>query len=841
MMRVADSAVCAPMSAVSGSASHNTTAQPQKIILRGNNMSEQGSTQPSTGGSARRIRRRLVRPFFDQAPVALYRTTQDGRFLQANPALAALLGYATVDELLAVPVASLYVDPAQRAAQMCRVEQAHAAVVDEICLRRKDGAAIWVRDTFSPVYDETGRLQFFEGSLEDVTQRHTAIAALQQSQQRLELALASADLGMYDWNLNTGELIITERYATMLGYTPAEMNLSFEGWQRLVHPDDLQSVLAALEQRLQGRPVVAMNEYRMRARSGEWRWIQDRAGIVERTPDGKPLRMVGFHLDITERRRAEERSARLNRSLRVVMQCSEAIVRARDEVSLLDQVCGILADVGGYRLAWVGRAEQDAYKSIRPVAQRGDACGYLTEIALTWGDDPSGTGPIETAIRTAAPILSRDIAADQRFLWRQAALAHGLRSALALPLLVRGRAVAALGIYAATPDAFDAEELHFLETLAQDVSLGITTLRTSAERDELLEALFVSERRLREMLESVQLVVVALNREGEVTFCNEYLARVLELRRAEVIGSNWFVNFIPADQQTQVRESFGQMLGEASVAAHFESDLLTGQGERRTISWSFTTTRDMNARVIGVTGIGEDITDRLRMTAARDELLTQVVAAHERLQSLSRQLVRVQEDERRNLARELHDEIGQSLTALKIMLDVSLKTPATANANLRQAQMLLNELIGKVRDLSLDLRPGMLDDLGLLPALLWLLDRYTQQTNVQVSFHHAQLDDRRFAPEIETAAYRIVQEALTNVARHSQSDRAFVEVRVTDNTLYVEVRDEGCGFDAAAALSAGYAAGLSGLRERVALLSGRLNIESAPGQGTRVSVNLPLH
>ncbi len=673
-------------------------------------MSEPGSTHGRRTAAVRRRRATQYRTFFYHAPIGLYRTTREGRLLMANPALARLLGYADVDELFGLPVSSFYVAPADRIAQIEIIERTRAPLVSEICLRRKDGTPIWVRDTFSPVYDARGRLLYFEGSLEDVT----------------------------------------------------------------------------------------------------------------------------------ERRRAEETAARLNRALRAVMQCSEAIVRARDEAGLLDQVCGILVDVGGYRLAWVGRAEQDEAHTIRPVACRGLARSYVDEITVTWADAPSGHGPMGSAIRTGRPFLSRDITADPAFIWVERALRHGLRSVLALPLLVRGRAVAALGIYAAEADAFDAEELRFLETLAQDVSLGIASLRSDAERDELLEALFVSERRLREMLESVQLAVIALNCEGEVTFCNEYLARVVGARRPEVIGRNWLERFVPADQRSHFAAMFQGLLEVSSQSAHFESDLLTMSGERRTISWSFTTTRDINARVIGVTGIGEDITDRLRMAAVRDELMTQVVAAHERLQALSRQLVRVQEEERRNLARELHDEIGQSLTALKIMLDMALRAPATAGLQLRQAQALLNELIGKVRQLSLDLRPGMLDDLGLLPALLWLLDRYTQQTNIQVSFHHAQLEDRRFAPEIETAAYRIVQEALTNVARHARTDRATVEVVALNSTLSVQVRDDGCGFDPAAALSAGYAAGLSGLRERVALLSGRLVIESAPGQGTCVRAELPI-
>jgi signal transduction histidine kinase len=222
-------------------------------------------------------------------------------------------------------------------------------------------------------------------------------------------------------------------------------------------------------------------------------------------------------------------------------------------------------------------------------------------------------------------------------------------------------------------------------------------------------------------------------------------------------------------------------------------------------------------------------------------LFEQVRAAGERLQTLSRQLLEVQEAERRHIARELHDEIGQALTALKLLLDMSTRLPADeVTASLDEAQALINGLVALVRDLSLDLRPAMLDDLGLLPALLWHFDRYTAQTSVCVTFKHTGLEGRRFAPEIETAAYRIVQEALTNVARHAGVSEVAVRLWTDQDALSVQIKDLGTGFDPEAALASGTTTGLAGMRERAVLLGGQLTVESVPAAGTCVMAELPL-
>jgi signal transduction histidine kinase len=198
----------------------------------------------------------------------------------------------------------------------------------------------------------------------------------------------------------------------------------------------------------------------------------------------------------------------------------------------------------------------------------------------------------------------------------------------------------------------------------------------------------------------------------------------------------------------------------------------------------------------------------------------------------------VQEVERRNIALELHDEIGQLLTGLKLTLDLSSRVPAEeVGGQIDQAKDLVNELMVRVRNLSLDLRPAMLDDFGLLPTLLWHIEHYTAQTQVKVTFKHSGLERKRFAPDIETAAYRLVQEALTNIARHANVSEASVRIWTNQALLSIEVTDAGKGFDLDV-MATRETSGVTGMRERITLLGGEFRIESQVGEGTRLLAEL---
>jgi PAS domain S-box-containing protein len=243
---------------------------------------------------------------------------------------------------------------------------------------------------------------------------------------------------------------------------------------------------------------------------------------------------------------------------------------------------------------------------------------------------------------------------------------------------------------------------------------------------------------------------------------------------------------------------------------------------------------------VSVPGAQMEIYALYRDITEHRQALKAVRESAKRLQSLSRRLLEVQEAERIHLARELHDEIGQILTGLRLMLRPTGDTsPEAVKNKLEQARAIVDDLLAKVRGLSFELRPAALDELGLVPALLTLFERYTTQTGLRVDFKHHGME-RRFAPEVETAAYRLVQEALTNVARHAGVAAASVRLWATPETLSLQIEDQGSGFDAEAALATLRSGGLTGMRERVVLLGGHIVIESHPGKGTEITIELPL-
>ena len=248
--------------------------------------------------------------------------------------------------------------------------------------------------------------------------------------------------------------------------------------------------------------------------------------------------------------------------------------------------------------------------------------------------------------------------------------------------------------------------------------------------------------------------------------------------------------------------------------------------------------RDSEGGMIGAVSCLQDITERKQ---AEEKLLE----SNDKLQFLSRRLVDSQETERRHIARELHDEVGQTLTVaemnLQILIQSSRKTPE--KGRLKESLQAVERVLEQVRDLSLNLRPSMLDDLGLEPALRWYTGRQASLAGLKAEFR-ADAMEHRLSPVIETACFRVAQEALTNVVRHARARIVAVELSKQNGHIHLFVRDDGTGFEVAALREQavlGASLGLLSMEERATLTDGGFECKSAPGQGTEVHAWFPLN
>ncbi len=236
------------------------------------------------------------------------------------------------------------------------------------------------------------------------------------------------------------------------------------------------------------------------------------------------------------------------------------------------------------------------------------------------------------------------------------------------------------------------------------------------------------------------------------------------------------------------------------------------------------------------------VADRAGPAIERARLVNEAQEAQERLGALSRRLLSAHEEERRRVAGELHDELGQILTAVKINLEsLALSDPEAATLRLADATRSVDHALHRVRDIALDLRPSVLDDLGLPSALRWYIDRFARAAKVEVRVAIDAMPD--LDPQIETACFRVAQEALTNVARHAQAKQVCLNLRLVPNGLELSVTDDGIGFDVSTArlrATRGGSMGLLGMEERVSLSGGTFEITASLGGGTRVRASFPM-
>jgi PAS domain S-box-containing protein len=340
-------------------------------------------------------------------------------------------------------------------------------------------------------------------------------------------------------------------------------------------------------------------------------------------------------------------------------------------------------------------------------------------------------------------------------------------------------------------------------------------------------ALRESENRLRTIIEEMPVVLDAMDENGTIVFWNREAERVTGYGRDEVIGSPGF--FTTAYPDPAYREAMvAEWQRRGNAYRDWEWTMTCKDGAQRVIAWSNVSGR---TPIPGwaAWGVGIDVTRRREAEA--------------RMETLSRRLLAVQEDERRAVSLELHDDIGQALTAIKLNLEGLQRQPEAARAAaLADSVALVEEAIRSVRTLAYALRPQILDDLGLAAALGWLVERTRERTGLAVSCDLALPPDCDPDATLSAACFRIAQEGLTNVVRHSGATQVHVSLTADERSLVLCIEDDGQGFDLEAAQARarrGDGLGVPGMEERARLAGGRLEIHATAGSGTRVCAAFP--
>ncbi|HKP44976.1 MAG TPA: PAS domain S-box protein [Pyrinomonadaceae bacterium] len=354
-----------------------------------------------------------------------------------------------------------------------------------------------------------------------------------------------------------------------------------------------------------------------------------------------------------------------------------------------------------------------------------------------------------------------------------------------------------------------AGEIIYYEGTSQDI-----TQRKRAE-----EALRESEERYRELFENSKDALYVHDLSGCYASMNRAAEKLSGYSRAEVLGKH-FSNFIALPDLKHVHENFWRKLRQKAETT-YEIEIIT-KDKRRVPVEVISRLIYENNQPVGVQGTARDITERR--------------LAQEAVRTYSQRLREAQETERQSIARELHDEIGQILTAVKINLHTlqNVCTGAICIPPIEESLTIVDAALDQVRELSLSLRPPLLDDLGLTAALRWYLDRHGQRTGVRTALV-SDFDGQRLSRRLETACFRIAQEALTNIARHARATTATIRLERAGERLLLKIEDDGVGFDTQALNGhQALALGLRGMLERAEAIGGRLQIQSAPTEGTSV-------
>jgi PAS domain S-box-containing protein len=519
------------------------------------------------------------------------------------------------EQIWGAPAQSLYANPQKWsdyvvAEDRDRVEKAFAELTGsaptidvQYSIIRPDGDIRAIRSRGFQVRDADDKLIRLIGIVTDITEQERTADALKASMGEFRALTESMPQIVWITRPDGSNIYFNQQWTDYTGLTPDESR--GDGWISSFHPEERQRAGEAWQQAIATTGTFSL-EGRLCGADGSYRWWLTR-GVPVRNDDGEVLKWFGTCTDIHDVKVAQLEITRANRALKMLSACSEAVVRAENEVQLLNDVCRIAVENGGYRMAWVGFAENDEARSITPVAHAGVEDGYLTAVGCTWNEnDPLGRGPAGEVIRTGRSMVSDDFGDDSSVApWSATAQQRGYRRAIRLPLRDADRTFGLLGLYSAEADQTGADEMRLLQEMAGNTAFGITSLRAESERCRMQSSVMEQAALLDTARDAIQVVGL----DGQIIYWNKGAERIYGWTLDEMLGG------VPVEARFRDVERFKAARGLLLERGEWEGEMIkrTKAGLDITVEERWTLVRDASGHPKSILTINTDVTEKKRL------------------------------------------------------------------------------------------------------------------------------------------------------------------------------------------------------------------------------------
>lgn len=635
---------------------------------------------------------------------------------------------------------------------------------------------------FLPARDANGGVAGILVRFVNISERKKAEKALQEAEERWQFAFEASSQAAWDWNMQTGEVVYSDSYKKMYGFRGNELSNDVAEWQSRIHPEDKRRVDEAVKEHAKSANPYYETTYRIQAKNGGYRWIMARGKMMGKDRDGRPLRMIGTHTDLTQTLQTKEELNTMNQRFHYAAKASSQALWEWNAVTGEAYVSPSFTEMFGWQADENKRFDQ-WHHYVHPDERRATVDRYY-----------------HTLYNTEEKIWE----ASYRFLKADGGYADVCDKAY----ILRNDEKKVLKVIGATQD--------------------VTALR-KAEQE-----LYKSNERFDNMMKATHDLLWDWDLEtGAVYRSKEGLKKVYGRAEDESLQTmeQWLAR-IHATDRKKLQALFNGLL-QAPHQETFEAEYRFQQADG---SYAYVYDRGIllkneTGKPVRIIGAAQNISERKRL---EEELLRRELEMKKRINQAS---VDSQEQERSEIGRELHDNINQVLTTTKLYLELAQANKDLTEELLVKSAANINNVINEIRQLSRSLMDPSIGDLGVVDSIHDLVENLNLTRKLRIDVCIDETIEERLNRKQKLTVFRIIQEALNNVIRHAAASRAVIRIRQKEEQVLLAVEDDGVGF-AGTAVKKG--AGLKNITNRVYLINGNFSLESRPGGGCSVNINFPV-